>query len=166
MFSFSVFFVVVCTIFMCAVFLWAPEHLCDHGLVFDISLCAESINQSINVALGSLELEIDRAKKKKIVKSRPFPYCSRIVRRYPSMDTVAFASVSNKRCTCRRSSTRALRTSLPSSTPSSSCTSSSLSFSARASSQTLIPSSTSFFRFVDISKDVLIESYRGLWRMV
>ena len=25
-FSFSVFFVVVCTIFICAVFLWAPEH--------------------------------------------------------------------------------------------------------------------------------------------
>ena len=31
-FSLSVFFVVVCTIFICAVFLWAPEHLCDHGL--------------------------------------------------------------------------------------------------------------------------------------
>ena len=31
-FSLSVFFVVVCTIFVCAVFLWAPEHLCDHGL--------------------------------------------------------------------------------------------------------------------------------------
>ena len=26
------FFVVVCTIFICVVFLWAPEHLCDHGL--------------------------------------------------------------------------------------------------------------------------------------
>ena len=31
-FSFSMFFVVVCTIVMCAVFLWAPEHLCDLGL--------------------------------------------------------------------------------------------------------------------------------------
>ena len=31
-FSLSVFFVVVRTIFICAVFLWAPEHLCDHGL--------------------------------------------------------------------------------------------------------------------------------------
>ena len=31
-FSLSVFFVVVCTIFIFAVFLWAPEHLCDHGL--------------------------------------------------------------------------------------------------------------------------------------
>ena len=31
-FSLSVFFVVACTIFICAVFLWAPEHLCDHGL--------------------------------------------------------------------------------------------------------------------------------------
>ena len=31
-FSFSVFFVVVCTIFICAVVLWAPEHLCDHVL--------------------------------------------------------------------------------------------------------------------------------------
>ena len=31
-FSLSVFFVVVCTLFICAVFLWAPEHLCDHGL--------------------------------------------------------------------------------------------------------------------------------------
>ena len=31
-FSLSVFFVVVCTIFICVVFLWAPEHLCDHGL--------------------------------------------------------------------------------------------------------------------------------------
>ena len=31
-FSFSVFLVVVCTIFICAVFLWAPEHLCDLGL--------------------------------------------------------------------------------------------------------------------------------------
>ena len=28
-FIFSVFFVVVCTILICAVFLWAPEHLCD-----------------------------------------------------------------------------------------------------------------------------------------
>ena len=31
-FSLSVFFVVICTIFICAVFLWAPEHLCDRGL--------------------------------------------------------------------------------------------------------------------------------------
>ena len=31
-FNLSVFFVVVCTIFNCAVFPWAPEHLCDHGL--------------------------------------------------------------------------------------------------------------------------------------
>ena len=31
-FSLSVFFVVICTIFICAVFPWAPEHLCDHGL--------------------------------------------------------------------------------------------------------------------------------------
>ena len=31
-FSFSMFFVAVCTIFICAVFLWAPEHLCDLGL--------------------------------------------------------------------------------------------------------------------------------------
>ena len=31
-FSLSVLFVVVCTIFICAVFLLAPEHLCDHGL--------------------------------------------------------------------------------------------------------------------------------------
>ena len=31
-FSLSVFFVVVRTIFICAVFLWAPERLCDLGL--------------------------------------------------------------------------------------------------------------------------------------
>ena len=31
-FSLSVFFVVVCTIFVSAVFLWAPEHFRDHGL--------------------------------------------------------------------------------------------------------------------------------------
>ena len=31
-FSFSEFFVVVCTIFICAVSLWALEHLCDLGL--------------------------------------------------------------------------------------------------------------------------------------
>ena len=31
-FSFSLFFVVVCIILICAVFLWAPEHLCDLGL--------------------------------------------------------------------------------------------------------------------------------------
>ena len=31
-FGFSVFFVVVCTIFICAVFLWVPEHLSDLGL--------------------------------------------------------------------------------------------------------------------------------------
>ena len=49
-FSFSVFFVVVCTIFICAVFLWAPEHLCDHGLdLWDQLICEfnKSINQSI-----------------------------------------------------------------------------------------------------------------------
>ena len=31
-FSLSVFFVVVCNIFICAVLHLAPEHLCDHGL--------------------------------------------------------------------------------------------------------------------------------------
>ena len=41
-FSFSVFFVVVCTIFICAVFL---KHVTS-GWIFEISLCANSINQS------------------------------------------------------------------------------------------------------------------------
>ena len=52
-FSFSVFFVVVCTtIFICAVFLWAPEHLCDHGLdLWDLLMC--EFNQSINQCCGS-----------------------------------------------------------------------------------------------------------------
>ena len=46
-FSFSVFFVVVCAIFICAIFLWAPEHLCDHGLDLWDQLMWDSINQSI-----------------------------------------------------------------------------------------------------------------------
>ena len=44
-YSLIVFFVVVCTLFICAVFLWAPEHLCDHGL--DLR-SAYAIIQSIN----------------------------------------------------------------------------------------------------------------------
>ena len=42
----NVFFVVVCTIFSCAVFLWDPKHLYDHGLDFLYQLMCE-FNQSI-----------------------------------------------------------------------------------------------------------------------
>ena len=50
-FSLSVFFVVVCTIFICcAVFLWAPEHLCDHGLDLWDHLIMWEFIQSINQA--------------------------------------------------------------------------------------------------------------------
>ena len=52
-FSLSVFFVVVCTIFVCAVFLWAPEHLCDHGLDLWDQLIMWEFNQSINHYLFS-----------------------------------------------------------------------------------------------------------------
>ena len=44
MFSLSVFFVVVCTLFICAVIIWAPKHFCaTTGWIFDISLCENSI---------------------------------------------------------------------------------------------------------------------------
>ena len=55
-FSLSVFFAVVCTIFVCAVFLWAPEHLCDHGLDLWDQLMWEfnSIKKFKNVAKNRL----------------------------------------------------------------------------------------------------------------